>query len=96
MQDNFDKEVEQFKCEVCYEGFDEDNIFPLFSCEHIFHNACLEQFLKIEIKDSKFPLRCPDINCKVELNINDMHELLSKEDREKYYEFTYKQAVERD
>lgn len=96
MQHKYDVEAVNFICQVCYEGFEEDNIFPLTSCEHVFHNECLGMFLHGEIKDSKFPLKCPDVQCKRELDLNDLHDLLSKEDRDKYYEFTYKQAVERD
>ncbi len=55
---------EGFVCAVCYEEFDEHNCYPLETCDHVFHNDCLQQFLNNEISNSKFPIHCPDAGCK--------------------------------
>ncbi len=32
-----EKDLENFRCHVCLEDFNEENIFPLSSCVHVFH-----------------------------------------------------------
>jgi Ring finger domain len=48
----------KFECEVCYEGFNDQNVFPLANCEHVYHQECMKNFLKAEIEGNKCPLVC--------------------------------------
>lgn len=36
------------------------------NCDHIFHQECIEPYLKNEIAEWKFPIKCPV--CRVELD----------------------------
>lgn len=62
---------------MCLEDFNEENVFPLGSCDHIFHDECLEIYLKGEIAESKFPLKCPEIKCGKEMQLEDLKILLN-------------------
>ena len=55
--------MEEFRCGVCFEEYDEGNIYPLISCEHIFHNECLAQYLNTKIKDGILEIKCPEQKC---------------------------------
>lgn len=39
-------------------------IFILDKCTHVFHGKCLSTYFKHQIDESKFPLVCPDTQCK--------------------------------
>eukprot|EP00347_Sterkiella_histriomuscorum_P001452 403371984 len=84
---------ENFKCPVCFDGYDEENILPLTSCDHVFHRECLQIYLNGEIQESKFPLKCPENACQKELLIEDLNDILSEEQRQKHLEFTFNQAI---
>mmetsp|Transcript_46317 Transcript_46317/g.34027 ORF Transcript_46317/g.34027 Transcript_46317/m.34027 type:complete len:81 (+) Transcript_46317:453-695(+) len=76
-------------CKICYDEFNEENaLFPLQGCACFFHGECLQAYLRNEIGDSRFPLKCPGDECKAELRIDDIREILDKEEVEKYYQFT--------
>lgn len=39
--------MNEFNCKICFDQFEEENsIFPLQLCEHIFHKECLAEYLK--------------------------------------------------
>ena len=69
-------------------------MLPMQLCEHIFHNECLQSYLKTQISESKFPLHCPDMTCKVEMSDLDLKELLSEEDYAKFSTFSLSSAVD--
>jgi len=47
----------------------------LTSCSEIFHKECLIGYVKMEIEQKKFPLCCPQVNCKKEILPETLHEL---------------------
>lgn len=88
-------EMNEFNCKICLDGFDDENsIFPLQLCEHVFHKLCLTEYLCIQIKESKLPIFCPDPKCKVEISDNDLKDLLDDEQYQKYSNFAFNQAVD--
>lgn len=97
------EEQDQFLCKICLSGFDEEDselgeeskieIMPLSLCEHIFHQSCLTSYLKSRIEESKFPLLCPDLECKVEIGDLDLKELLPDAEYGKFAAFTLNSAV---
>lgn len=54
-----DKANQDFVCRICLDGFNEENVFPLSTCEHIFHTECLQQYLNGEIDSGKYPFKVP-------------------------------------
>jgi hypothetical protein len=86
---------ETFTCKICYEQYeDASEILPLDLCEHVFHQECLSIYLQTEIAGSKFPLICPDDQCKCEMADLDVKELLTHEEYTKYTTFTLNQAID--
>ena len=51
-------------------------MFPLMSCEHVFHKSCLAGFFGAQVSESRFPLCCPEINCKKQCFENDIKQIL--------------------
>lgn len=51
-------------------------IFVFENCSHIYHGGCLRQYFKNEIDDSRFPLRCPNVECKTEVSTDELEKLL--------------------
>ena len=51
-------------------------------------------YLKTQISESKFPLVCPDLTCKVEISDLDLKELLSDTDYGKFSTFSLSNAVD--
>ena len=87
--------MNEFNCKICFDQFeDENSIFPLQLCEHVFHNECLGMYLKTQIAESKFPILCPDPKCKREISDSDLKDLLDAEQYEKFSTFTFNLAVD--
>lgn len=75
-----EEEMNEFNCKICLDGFgDENSIFPLQLCEHVFHKDCLGEYLRTEIKEAKLPIFCPDPKCKVEISDTDLKDLLEED-----------------
>lgn len=53
----------------------------------------MTQFLRAEISNAKCPLRCPDANCKAVISSHNLIKLLSVEELDKYYNYTFEQAI---
>ena len=59
MEGKQEEEEELFKCPVCFEDYEEDNIHPLESCDHVFHEDCLRDYLAQKIQDRAHKFPCP-------------------------------------
>jgi len=66
------------------EEFRDGEVFPLSSCDHPYHKACMESYFKNAIDESKFPLVCPDPKCKIEILINELKLIIDNDYIEKY------------
>ena len=89
------KEMDTFTCKICFEQFeDEGEIFPLNLCEHVFHRECLQHYLESQIEISKFPMNCPDTECKQEVADLDLRDLLNEKLYAKFSSFAFNQAVD--
>jgi len=92
-------EAEEFVCKICMETLDQDEIspvFPLSSCEHVFHQECLAEYLNAKIDAQEFPMICPDGDCVHEGNIADVDvkEIITDLRYEKFTKFALNQAVD--
>jgi hypothetical protein len=75
-----EEEMNEFNCKICFDSFDDENsIFPLQLCEHVFHRSCLGEYLRLQIKESKLPIFCPDPKCKQEISDTDLKDLLDED-----------------
>ena len=57
------------QCTICTDDMKLDNIMALTNCPHIFHKKCLAEFISYQ---NKLPIKCPEVNCNSELNMDDM------------------------
>ena len=65
----------------------------LYSCEHVFHTECLQQYFQSEINQSKCPLVCPVIECRKILSTSDIKQVLSDEMIAKYEKYYMMNAI---
>ncbi|KAL4491940.1 hypothetical protein ABPG72_008361 [Tetrahymena utriculariae] len=88
------KEDEQsWKCEICLEQMTDQQFWPL-QCRHQFHRDCLQQYFNVKIKDRSFPLKCPNESCKQEVDYSDIKEILTKQEFQKYEEFSLNNYID--
>ena len=83
---------ENDNCLMCFEKMEKE-LCILANCEHIFHKECVQSYLKAEIDQSKCPLLCPLLNCKIEIAPRDMNRALKQEEMEKFQKYSFLQAV---
>lgn len=76
-------------CKICYDEFGEEDLFLLSNCSDYFHKDCLQMYLRTEIQDSRFPLKCPGDKCKKDIQNDDLQNILDNKELDKYYEFTF-------
>ena len=66
----------KFECTVCFEAFEDETIFILSNCGHVFHKECMKSYLSAELESGKGTLICPALKCKVELPTRDIKSIL--------------------
>jgi len=81
-------------CPICLEKILGNELLPLDRCGHIFHPACVRSYFKAEIDARKFPLVCPNGECKLEVTPLDVKDFLDFDSRQKFEEYTFKKTVE--
>lgn len=59
----------------------------------MFHENCLQEYLKSEIKSRHFPIKCPS-GCEAEVGQMDMEAVLDKALVEKFYDFSLQNYVD--
>jgi ariadne-1 len=94
VREHGDKDEEAFICQICFEGFTEESVFPLSSCDHVFHEDCLAAFLRQALAEARLPLRCPEAGCPAVLAPEDLTELLTPAELDKCHHFSLNQAFE--
>jgi len=65
-----------------------DEDFYSLECKHIFHSGCLEEYFNIEINERKFPIKCPEDGCKIDIIIEDLCNILKPNMIENFYDYT--------
>lgn len=74
-------------CNICMEEFDLDDqhMTYLEDCNHFFCKSCLMLYVNNAVNTNKFPIVCPDPNCKCTMNQGDIESVLvNKKDLEKF------------
>jgi len=84
-------------CNIClldlYEK-DED-VYFMDICVHSYHESCLSDYLQHQVKERKFPVKCPDESCREEFSGADLKELLTEENVEKFYELAFEEFIKK-
>ncbi|KAL4481839.1 hypothetical protein ABPG74_007928 [Tetrahymena malaccensis] len=92
MMMNYDQ-ADDWVCEICYEPMISNDIFLLI-CEHIFHKICLSKHCNALINKKQLPINCPHFECLLPLQQNEIKEILSEVDFEKYEKFTLQNYID--
>ncbi|KAL4439318.1 hypothetical protein ABPG74_016981 [Tetrahymena malaccensis] len=80
-------------CEICCENMISQEYLPLI-CDHIFHKNCLAQYFNTQISEKKFPIKCPSSNCVIPIQQQDLQEVLSFSEFQKYEKFCLQNYID--
>ena len=88
------KENESVECSVCFEKLIDKTVAftNLDNCGHLFHETCLSEYVKQQLKDRKVPINCP--SCLVEMNYNDFAQFFNEEKLEELDRILFKQFTD--
>jgi len=90
----FAMKLQPKKCLLCLEDVDIDFMHCL-QCEHQFCRECLQGYFKSKITSKNFPILCPSLDCKKEIQAQDMDVILDEHMLQKYQEYSLASVVER-
>ena len=82
------------ECGICADTIQEKDIFPLYLCTHLFHKECIAQHIETQLQNKKFPIMCPNEECKQEIDEQDIEDFLSKDSLNKYKTFRLSSFIE--
>ena len=80
------------KLNNCSGGSENENSLSVQTfevCKHNFHQDCLRQGYLVDIENSKFPLLCPEVDCKKEVSVTDLKKILSSKDMDLFYQRSF-------
>ena len=60
----------------------------------MFHNNCLFEYFELLINERKFPIKCPQENCNLEIVLQDLVEILDKNLMDKFYGYTLNKYID--
>lgn len=67
---------------------------PLSRCEHVFHRICMTNYIETQIESKRFPLRCPEPQCSLDIDDLDVREILTKKNYQKYSQILVNQTID--
>ena len=70
-----------YSCPICLDDINLNGPEPfkvLPNCKGLFHKACLKMHIDQAIKDKKYPLTCPDENCKQVIPENILEQIMDQ------------------
>jgi hypothetical protein len=91
---NKSKETLSIECGICADAIEEKDIFPMYLCTHLFHKECIARHIETQLQNKKFPIMCPNEECKQEIDERDIEDFLSKETLSKYKTFRLSSFIE--
>ena len=80
-------------CPICLEEISFSDL-GLLQCRHSFHRNCLCESFKIDIDARKFPIKCPNGECRIECISSDVVEFLPNDYVTKYENYTFERYVD--
>ncbi|CAM8931320.1 unnamed protein product [Rhodiola kirilowii] len=85
----------QLTCGICFETYSRE-MMKSAACGHPFCSACWAGYISTAINDGPgcLMLRCPDPSCVAAVEQDMIDDLVSKEDKEKYYSYLHRSYIE--
>ena len=81
-------------CNICFGELYDGDVVPLEQCEHVFHKACMFDYLKAEIDKRKVTFKCPQEKCLQQLRVSDFRDVLDEAYYNKYLGYSLATYVE--
>mmetsp|Transcript_28050 Transcript_28050/g.24767 ORF Transcript_28050/g.24767 Transcript_28050/m.24767 type:complete len:216 (+) Transcript_28050:883-1530(+) len=75
-------------CEICTDPLYQREFKPIESCNHVFHEDCIVEFLRVKIDEKSIPIRCPASGCKSFVTLTDLVEWVNTDYQEKYVTYS--------
>ena len=82
----FAADKKTFECDICYNECEISTIAILQKCGHYFCKNCLQDYYKymVNISGQIQKIKCPNANCKSEIENSDLKDLLNSDTYEKF------------
>jgi len=87
------EEKNRAKCKICYDLIDYQESYYMDSCEDIFHDECIKNFVHTNFENGKIPIKCP--KCDSEILYSDLRNLLTDLDLQKYDTLAFKNHLDK-
>lgn len=82
-------------CNICLDDLFNQEVHTLDACDHVFHMDCIKGYVVNEIKSKKGGgLICPDGQCKAEINIEELRDVLTNKQIEDFYSMSLETYVD--
>jgi E3 ubiquitin-protein ligase RNF144 len=88
------EEKNNVPCKICLDDLTTKSLTVLNECGHVFHADCLGKFAKLKIEGRELPIRCPEPDCKMELQVEDLEQIVEEKLLEKFREFALKHYLD--
>ncbi len=89
-----EEKTEKPSCMICLEEVEGKDLFLLDRCGHIFHPECIGHYLEVQVNERKFPVQCPQPECKMEISLLDLQQLMTPEVWGRFDKYAFKSLVE--
>jgi E3 ubiquitin-protein ligase RNF144 len=96
-EESYQQALKHYTCTICLESLSEYDPSPLSMCEHVFHKECIVGYIKNEVAENKYPVKCPQNDCNKVVDEVDVKDFLGFENIEvvnKFRQFSLKHALE--
>jgi len=90
-----DENLEKAVCMICFDKIDPTQYNPLEPCGHLFHAPCFKAYVDNKISSREFPIFCPILECKAEIDGSFIKEIIESSEFEKFDQYSFKFLVER-
>jgi hypothetical protein len=54
------------ECPICFMECEENKLYRLKACGHLFHKECIFEHFEISIMEKRLPILCPNEKCQRE------------------------------
>src|SRR5690606_23165254 len=72
------------------------NLFKKLSCKHEFCGDCLKKYYTEKIESRNFPILCPDLKCKKEVQLADLKNVLDSNMIKKFEDYSLQKLTEKE
>jgi len=76
-------------CDICWDEYEEENMYKYGQCGHMYFVECLREYYKVHISEGDTNLKCPYPNCSVEILPAQIEFVVDKDTYNKYQKFSW-------